>query len=153
MVLSTLHTNDAPQSLERLVNMGVAPFNIASSVHLIIAQRLARRLCRHCRTRRDVPRDALLQAGFLPDEIDERLAIYGPKGCDQCTDGYKGRVGIYQVLPVSPAIGRIIMDGGNSLDIARQAEAEGVIDLRRAGLNKVKQGLTSLEEIHRVTIE
>lgn len=152
MVLSTLHTNDAPQSLERLINMGVAPFNIASSVHLIIAQRLARRLCRHCRTRIEVPRDALLQLGFLPEELDE-LVIYGPKGCEHCTDGYKGRVGIYQVLPVSPAIGRIIMDGGNSLDIARQAAEEGVIDLRRAGLNKVKEGLTGLEEIHRVTID
>jgi type IV pilus assembly protein PilB len=152
MVLSTLHTNDAPQSLERLVNMGVAPFNIASSVHLIIAQRLARRLCRHCRSRVDIPRDALLQLGFVPDELDG-LALYGPKGCDQCTDGYKGRVGIYQVMPVSAAMGRIIMDGGNSLDIARQAGEEGVIDLRRAGLNKVKEGATSLEEIHRVTIE
>ncbi|MGA9470306.1 MAG: type IV-A pilus assembly ATPase PilB [Candidatus Macondimonas sp.] len=152
MVLSTLHTNDAPQSLERLVNMGVAPFNIASSVHLIIAQRLARRLCRHCRGRVDIPRDALLQLGFVPDELDG-LAVYGPKGCDQCTDGYKGRVGIYQVMPVSAAMGRIIMDGGNSLDIAKQADEEGIIDLRRAGLNKVKEGATSLEEIHRVTIE
>jgi type IV pilus assembly protein PilB len=152
MVLSTLHTNDAPQSLERLVNMGVAPFNIASSVHLIIAQRLARRLCRHCRSRVDIPRDALLQLGFVPDELDG-LAVYGPKGCDQCTDGYKGRVGIYQVMPVSAAMGRIIMDGGNSLDIAKQADEEGIIDLRRAGLNKVKEGATSLEEIHRVTIE
>ncbi|HBG51924.1 MAG TPA: type IV-A pilus assembly ATPase PilB, partial [Gammaproteobacteria bacterium] len=119
---------------------------------LIIAQRLARRLCRHCRTRMEVPRDALLQLGFLPEELDE-LVIYGPKGCEHCTDGYKGRVGIYQVLPVSPAIGRIIMDGGNSLDIAKQAAEEGVIDLRRAGLNKVKEGLTGLEEIHRVTID
>ena len=152
MVLSTLHTNDAPQSLERLVNMGVAPFNIASSVHLIIAQRLARRLCRHCRSRVDIPREALLQLGFVPDELDG-LAVYGPKGCDQCTDGYKGRVGIYQVMPVSAAMGRIIMDGGNSLDIAKQADEEGIIDLRRAGLNKVKEGATSLEEIHRVTIE
>ncbi|MGB2941337.1 MAG: type IV-A pilus assembly ATPase PilB [Candidatus Macondimonas sp.] len=152
MVLSTLHTNDAPQSLERLVNMGVAPFNIASSVHLIIAQRLARRLCRHCRSRVDIPRDALLQLGFVPDELDG-LTLYGPKGCDQCTDGYKGRVGIYQVMPVSAAMGRIIMDGGNSLDIAKQADEEGIIDLRRAGLNKVKEGATSLEEIHRVTIE
>lgn len=152
MVLSTLHTNDAPQSLERLVNMGVAPFNIASSVHLIIAQRLARRLCRHCRSRVDIPRDALLQLGFAPDELDG-LTLYGPKGCDQCTDGYKGRVGIYQVMPVSAAMGRIIMDGGNSLDIAKQADEEGIIDLRRAGLNKVKEGATSLEEIHRVTIE
>ena len=100
----------------------------------------------------EVPRDALLQLGFLPEELDE-LVIYGPKGCEHCTDGYKGRVGIYQVLPVSPAIGRIIMDGGNSLDIAKQAAEEGVIDLRRAGLNKVKEGLTGLEEIHRVTID
>jgi type IV pilus assembly protein PilB len=151
-VLSTLHTNDAPQSLERLVNMGVAPFNIASSVHLIIAQRLARRLCRHCRSRVDIPRDALLQLGFVPEELDG-LTVHGPKGCDQCTDGYKGRVGIYQVMPVSPAMGRIIMDGGTSLDIADQAARDGVIDLRRAGLNKVKEGATSLEEIHRVTIE
>ncbi len=152
MVLSTLHTNDAPQTLTRMVNMGVAPFNIASSVSLIIAQRLARRLCTHCKQPLDLPRDVLLKAGFAADELGE-LEIYGPQGCDQCTDGYRGRVGIYQVLPVSEAIGRIIMEGGNSLQIGDQARAERVPDLRAAGLRKVRAGITSLEEIHRVTLE
>ncbi|HYW04349.1 MAG TPA: type IV-A pilus assembly ATPase PilB [Gammaproteobacteria bacterium] len=152
MVLSTLHTNDAPQTLTRLVNMGVAPFNIASSVTLIIAQRLARRLCTHCKEPLDLPRDVLLDAGFDEDELDE-LKIYGPRGCDQCTDGYRGRVGIYQVLPVSEAIGRIIMEGGNSLHISDQARKEGVTDLRTSGLRKVRAGITSLEEVHRVTLE
>jgi type IV pilus assembly protein PilB len=153
MVLSTLHTNDAPQTLTRMVNMGIPPFNIASAVNLIIAQRLARRLCTHCKEPVDIPREALLEEGFSEEEIKAGLKIYGPKGCDQCNEGYKGRVGIYQVMPVTEAIGKIIMEGGNDMDIATQAEKEGVADLRKSGLKKVKDGLTSLEEINRVTKE
>jgi type IV pilus assembly protein PilB len=153
MVLSTLHTNDAPQTLTRMVNMGIPPFNIASAVNLIIAQRLARRLCTHCKEPVDIPREALLEEGFTEEEIKAGLKIYGPKGCDQCNEGYKGRVGIYQVMPVTEAIGKIIMEGGNDMDIATQAEKEGVADLRKSGLKKVKDGLTSLEEINRVTKE
>jgi type IV pilus assembly protein PilB len=150
LVLSTLHTNDAPQTLTRLVNMGVAPFNIASAVNLIIAQRLARRLCTHCKEPIDVPAEALLEEGFTEDEVSG-LQLFGPKGCDQCSGGYKGRVGVYQVMPVSEEMGKIIMSGGNSMQLAEQAAAEGVADLRRSGLNKVKAGLTSLEEINRIT--
>ncbi|MCO6414237.1 MAG: type IV-A pilus assembly ATPase PilB [Thiogranum sp.] len=150
MVMSTLHTNDAPQTLTRLANMGVPPYNIASSVNLIIAQRLARRLCNNCKKPVDVPKPALLEEGFREDELDE-LKIYGPVGCDQCVDGYKGRVGIYQVMPVTESIGRIIMENGNAMHIADQAKKEGVADLRTSGLKKVKDGLTSLEEINRVT--
>ncbi len=152
MVLSTLHTNDAPQTLERLLNMGVAPFNIASSVSLIIAQRLARRLCAQCKQPIDVPLDALREEGFSETEA-RQVQPYGPVGCNSCTNGYRGRVGLYQVMPVTGEIGRIIMDHGNSRQIAAQARAEGVIDLRRAGLNKVAEGVTSLEEINRVTVE
>jgi type IV pilus assembly protein PilB len=150
MVLSTLHTNDAPATLTRLVNMGVAPFNIASSVHLIIAQRLARRLCNHCKQPIEIPKPALLKAGFKENELAD-LKIFGPVGCDACSDGYKGRVGIYQVMPVSDAVGNIIMRGGNQLDIEIQSQKEGVDDLRRAGLKKVRDGITSLEEIESVT--
>ena len=152
MVLSTLHTNDAPQTLTRLLNMGVAPFNIASSVTLIIAQRLCRRLCPSCKTPTEVPTEALREEGFGEDEVGG-LKIYRPVGCDQCTEGYKGRVGLYQVMPVTEQIGKLIMENGNSLQIAEQARREGVEDLRRAGLNKVKAGMTSLEEVNRVTIE
>jgi len=153
MVLSTLHTNDAPQTLTRLANMGVAPFNIASAVQLIIAQRLARRLCNHCKRHLDdIPPEALVSAGFREDEAD-KLKIYGPVGCDQCSDGYKGRVGVYQVMPVSEEMGRIIMSGGNALELGDQAEKEGVPDLRASGLNKVREGVTSLEEINRITKE
>lgn len=153
MVLSTLHTNDAPQTLTRLVNMGVAPFNIASAVNLIIAQRLARRLCNNCKKVEDIPREALLEEGFTEEEISS-IKTYGPGGCDQCGDkGYKGRVGIYQVMPISEAIGRIIMEGGNSLQIEEQARKEGIPDLRKSGLKKVKDGVTSLEEVNRVTKE
>ncbi len=151
LVLSTLHTNDAPQTLTRLANMGVPAFNIASSVHLIIAQRLARRLCNSCKEPVEVPREALLTEGFTEEDLAENPTFYGPKGCDQCTLGYKGRVGIYQVMPVSEAMGRIIMENGNSLQLADQAEKEGVRDLRRSGLMKVLQGVTSIEEINRVT--
>lgn len=150
MVMSTLHTNDAPQTLTRLANMGVPPYNIASSVNLIIAQRLARRLCNNCKQPIDIPNEALLEEGFREEDLTG-LRLYGPVGCDQCADGYKGRVGVYQVMPVSEAIGRIIMENGNSLQIAEQAKKEGVADLRESGLKKVKDGLTSLDEINRVT--
>lgn len=150
LVLSTLHTNDAPATLTRLVNMGVAPFNIASSVHLIVAQRLGRRLCPNCKKPLDLPKEALLRAGFREDEVDS-LTVYGPVGCDACNGGYKGRVGIYQIMPVSEAIGEIIMRGGNQLDIERQARSEGILDMRQSGLKKVRDGVTSLEEIESVT--
>jgi type IV pilus assembly protein PilB len=150
LVLSTLHTNDAPATLTRLANMGVAPFNIASSVHLIIAQRLARRLCESCKKPVDIPQPALLKAGFKKEEVGD-VQLYAPVGCDACSDGYKGRVGIYQVMPVSEATGQIIMRGGNQLDIEKQAEKEGVFDLRVAALHKARQGVTSLEEVERMT--
>ncbi len=153
LVLSTLHTNDAPRTLTRLVDMGVKPYAIATSVSLIIAQRLARRLCNSCKEVKDVPKEALLKEGFTEDDIKGGLEVFGPVGCNSCNEGYKGRLGIFQVLEVSEKIGRIIMEGGNALQIADQAQVEGVIDLRRAGLNKVKEGLTSLEEVNRVTIE
>jgi type IV pilus assembly protein PilB len=152
LVLSTLHTNDAPQTLTRLLNMGVPAYNIASSVNLIIAQRLARRLCKFCKRRADIPRDELIREGFRPDEADS-LELYEPVGCDQCNDGFKGRVGIYQVMPVSEAIGRIIMEGGNAIDIADQARKEGISDLRASGLEKVRQGVTSLAEVNSVTVD
>lgn len=150
LVLSTLHTNDAPQTLTRLANMGVPPYNIASTVSLIIAQRLARRLCGKCKEPIELPREALLKEGFTESDLED-LVIYGPKGCDNCADGYKGRVGIYQVMPVSEEMGRIIMEGGNAMQLADQAEKEGVADLRTSGLRKVKQGITSLAELNRVT--
>ena len=152
LVLSTLHTNDAPQTLTRLLNMGVAPFNIASSVSLIIAQRLARRLCGHCKQPITIPRDQLLAFGFKEQDLTG-IKLYGPKGCDQCSNGYKGRVGIYQVVPISDAMGRIIMEGGNSMQIADQAKKEGIPDLRESGIKKMKDGLTSIEEVSRVTKE
>ena len=150
LVLSTLHTNDAPQTLTRLANMGVPPFNIASSVLLIMAQRLARRLCPHCKAPDDLPKEALLEEGFKEEDLTE-LTVYKPVGCDRCTRGYKGRVGIFQVMPVSEEMGRIIMEGGNSLQLADRAAKEGVDNLRQSGLKKVKAGVTSLEEINRVT--
>ncbi|MFZ5508475.1 MAG: type IV-A pilus assembly ATPase PilB [Pseudomonadota bacterium] len=153
LVLSTLHTNDAPTTLERLKNMGVAPFNIASSVILITAQRLARRLCA-CKKPVTIPIEALIEAGFREDEIDGTWQLYGPNGCDRCKgSGYKGRVGIYQVMPISEEIQRIIMTGGNSMDIAAQAQQEGIRDLRQSGLLKAKQGVTSLEEVLGTTNE
>jgi type IV pilus assembly protein PilB len=153
LVLSTLHTNDAPRTLTRLVDMGVKPYAIATSVSLIIAQRLARKLCDNCKETKDIPREALEKEGFEAEDLDKGLKIFGPAGCKSCNDGYKGRVGIFQVMEVSETMGRIIMEGGNAMQIADQAASEGVIDLRRAGLNKVKEGVTSLEEINRVTIE
>ncbi len=153
LVLSTLHTNDAPKTLTRMVDMGVKPYAIATSVSLIIAQRLARRLCDSCKEQRDVPKEALKKEGFTDDDIKRGIKIFGPVGCNSCTDGYKGRAGIFQVMEVSEEMGRIIMEGGNSMQIAQQAESEGVWDLRRAGLQKVMDGITSLEEVNRVTIE
>jgi type IV pilus assembly protein PilB len=150
LVLSTLHTNDAPGTLTRLVNMGVAPFNIASSVHLIIAQRLARRLCEHCKRPLALPEAVLLKAGYRKEDLSD-LTVYGPVGCDGCSEGYRGRVGIYQVMPISEATGDLIMRGGNQLDIEKQANQEGVFDLRISGLRKVRAGITSLEEVERVT--
>lgn len=153
LVLSTLHTNDAPQTLTRLVDMGVKPYAIATSVSLIIAQRLARRLCNSCKQPMEIPKEALLKEGFLEADVNAGMKIFGPKGCQNCTDGYKGRVGIYQVLPITESIARIILADGSAVDIATQAEKDGVWDLRRAGLEKVKSGLTSLEEVNSVTIE
>ena len=150
LVLSTLHTNDAPQTLTRLANMGVPPYNIASAVTLIIAQRLARRLCDKCRTIDDVPREALIEEGFREDQIDD-IKIYKAVGCEQCNKGYKGRLGIFQVLPISEDMGRLIMEGGNAMQLADQASKEGAADLRESGLKKVLDGVTSLEEINRVT--
>ena len=147
LVMSTLHTNDAPQTLTRLMNMGVPTFNIASSILLITAQRLARRLCT-CKQPMTVPEQALLDAGFKEEDLDGSWTLYGPGGCDRCKgSGYKGRVGIYQVMPISEATQRLIMSGATALDLAAQAKLEGVKDLRESGLLKVKQGLTSLEEV------
>jgi len=152
LVLSTLHTNDAPQTLSRMINMGIAPFNIASSVSLIIAQRLARRLCNNCKKPADIPNEALLAEGFKEEDLPG-LKTYKAIGCDQCDKGYKGRVGIYQVMPVSDAMARIIMEEGNAIQLADQAQKEGINDLRQSGLLKVKQGITSLEDVNRVTKE
>ncbi|HET7396195.1 MAG TPA: type IV-A pilus assembly ATPase PilB [Gammaproteobacteria bacterium] len=153
MVLSTLHTNDAPKTLTRLADIGVAPYSIATAVNLIIAQRLARRLCSHCKKVADIPREALRKEGFTDEDIDSGMTIYEPVGCDQCNEGYKGRTGVYQVMPVSEAMGRIIMEGGNAIQIADQAAKEGVADLRQSGLRKVKDGHTSLAELNRITTE
>ncbi len=153
LVLSTLHTNDAPTTLTRMMNMGIPTFNIASSVILITAQRLARRLCATCKAPLDVPRKALLEAGYKAEELDGTWTPYKPVGCSACNNGYKGRVGIYQVMPISEEIQRIILRGGSALDIAQQASREGVRSLRESGLLKVKLGLTSLEEVISVTNE
>jgi type IV pilus assembly protein PilB len=153
MVMSTLHTNDAPTTLTRLLNMGVAPFNIASSVLLITAQRLARKLCETCKTPAEYPKEAMIKAGYLPEELDGSWKPYRAVGCSACNNGYKGRVGIYQVMPITEAIQRIILSEGTSMDIAKQAEIEGVRDLRQSGLVKVKVGVTTLEEVIAVTNE
>ena len=147
LVLSTLHTNDAPTTLTRMLNMGIAPFNIASSVILITAQRLARRLCPHCKLPADVPGKALIDAGFKSDELDGSWTPYKPIGCPACNNGYKGRVGIYQVMPITEEMQRIILAGGSALEIASQSRREGVRSLRQSGLHKVKLGITSLEEV------
>ena len=153
LVLSTLHTNDAPNTLTRMVDMGVKPYAIASSISLIIAQRLARRLCNECKEARDIPPEALLKEGFTREDIKRGFTIYGPVGCARCVAGYKGRTGIYQVMPVTHEIGQIILQGGNATQVAEQATLEGVWDLRRSALEKAKQGITGLEEINRITID
>jgi type IV pilus assembly protein PilB len=154
MVLSTLHTNDAPSTLARLINMGIPSYNVAASVNLITAQRLGRRLCPNCRKPVDIPPEALLNAGFSEADLDGSWQAYTAGGCPNCKDtGYKGRVGIYQVMSVSEEIVRIILKNGSAADIAEQAHLEGVLNLREAGLLKVKQGQTSLEEVLAVTNE
>ncbi|WP_430438050.1 type IV-A pilus assembly ATPase PilB [Methylibium petroleiphilum] len=153
MVMSTLHINDAPTTLTRLMNMGVAPFNIASSVILITAQRLARKLCENCKAPADYPREALLRAGFAESDLDGSWKPYRAVGCSSCSNGYRGRVGIYQVMPISEEIQRIILTQGNAVDIAKQAQQEGVRDLRQSGLVKVRAGVTTLEEVISVTNE
>ena len=153
MVLSTLHTNSAAETLTRLLNMGVPAFNVATTVSLIIAQRLGRRLCKECKVIEDIPKASLLEMGFTSADITEKTKIFGPniQGCSQCHSGYSGRVGLYEVLPITQAIGHVIMEGGSSLDILDTALKEGLQTLRRSGLNRVLDGVTSLEEINRVT--
>ena len=154
LVLSTVHTNDAPSTLVRMLNMGVAPFNIASSVNLITAQRLARKLCPQCKRPEDIPPEALLRAGFSEEDLDGSWQPFGPIGCDHCKGtGYKGRIGVYEVMPISDDMRQLIMRNGTSLDIAEQAQREGVRNLRQSGLIKVKAGITSLEEIEACTNE
>ena len=152
LVLSTLHTNDAPATVARLTNMGVPAYNIVSTVHLVLAQRLARTL-HTCKVREEVPPEVLKKAGFTDEEVESGMELYAAKGCDQCTAGYKGRSGVFQVMPISEAMEEIILSGGGALELARQAEREGIIDLRRAALNKVKSGKISLTEMNRVTKE
>ncbi|HUR87896.1 MAG TPA: type IV-A pilus assembly ATPase PilB [Ramlibacter sp.] len=153
LVMSTLHTNDAPTTLTRMRNMGIAPFNIASSVILITAQRLARRLCTSCKAPADIPHETLLDAGFREEDVDGTWTTYRPVGCSMCNNGYKGRVGIYQVMPVSEDMQRIILSDGSEMDIASQAQRDGVRDLRQSGLLKVRAGVTTLEEVISVTNE
>jgi type IV pilus assembly protein PilB len=153
MVMSTLHTNDAPSTLTRLLNMGVAPFNVAASVLLITAQRLARKLCDNCKTPADYPREAMLKAGFTDDDLDGSWKPYRSVGCSSCSNGYKGRVGIYQVMPINEEMQRLILAEGSVIDIEKQAQLDGVRDLRQSGLIKVRSGVTTLEEVISVTNE
>jgi len=154
LVLSTLHTNDAPTTLTRLLNMGVAPFNVASSVILITAQRLGRKLCTHCKRPEDIPPEALLRAGFSEEDLDGSWQAFAAVGCDHCGGtGYKGRIGIYEVMTISDEMRTLIMRSGNALEIADLAQREGIRNLRQSGLLKVKAGLMSLEEIEAVTNE
>lgn len=154
MVMSTLHTNSAPETLTRLRNMGVPSFNIATSVNLVIAQRLARRLCSQCKKPADIPQQSLLEMGFTETDLQQpEFQIYEPVGCNECREGYKGRVGIYEVMKVTPEISRIIMEDGNALEIADASARAGFNNLRRSGLIKVMQGVTSLQEVNRVTSE
>lgn len=152
LVLSTLHTNDAPQTINRLVQMGIEPFNIVSAVNLIMAQRLGRRLCEHCKKEADFPEKTYLDAGFEKEELNT-LKVYTPVGCELCNDGYKGRVGIYQVMPISEKMRALILSGGNAMEMADLSKSEGINDLRASGLEKIRQGITSLEEIDRITEE
>ncbi|AMJ56049.1 MULTISPECIES: type IV-A pilus assembly ATPase PilB [Stenotrophomonas] len=151
MVLSTLHTNDAPQTIARLMNMGIAPYNITSSVTLVIAQRLARRLCSNCKRPTQLPENALLAEGYTAEQIAKGINLFEPVGCDECTEGYKGRTGIYQVMPMTDDIAAIVLQGGNAMDIADAAQKIGINDLRQSALIKAAQGTTSLAEINRVT--
>jgi type IV pilus assembly protein PilB len=150
LVLSTLHTNSAAETLTRLLNMGVPSYNVASSVSIIIAQRLARRLCTQCREEEHLSEQQLIEQGFPADKLAD-ITLYKAIGCSHCTGGYKGRVGIYEVIKISPEISSIIMEGGNSLDIAKQCQKEGYNNLRQSGLQKAMNGMTSLAEINRVT--
>ena len=150
LVLSTLHTNDAPQTLNRLMQMGIEPFNIVTAVILIIAQRLARRLCEHCKTTASLPESTLIATGFKIEELNT-LKIYRPVGCERCTNGYKGRIGIYQMMTLSDHMRALILEGGNAMQLAELAKSEGINDLRESGLNKIRMGITSLEEIDRIT--
>jgi len=152
LVLSTLHTNDAPQTINRLMQMGIEPFNIVSAVNLIMAQRLGRRLCEHCKKEADFPDKTYIDAGFKEEEL-ATLKVYGPVGCDHCNEGYKGRVGIYQVMPISEKMRALILNGGNAMQMAELSKSEGINDLRASGLDKIRQGITSLEEIDRITEE
>ncbi|MGH8580620.1 MAG: ATPase, T2SS/T4P/T4SS family, partial [Gammaproteobacteria bacterium] len=153
MVMSTLHTNDAPQTLTRMADMGIQPFAIATTVNIIIAQRLARRLCGHCKRPLDMPKDGLIQEGFSEHDVEQGFTVYEAAGCDQCNNGYKGRVGLYQVMPISDPMRRLIMEGTNAVALADQAEKEGIPDIRQSALKKVKDGITSMKEINRVTLE
>lgn len=150
MVMSTLHTNSAPETLTRLRNMGVPAFNLATSINLIVAQRLARRLC-DCKVKLDIPKNALIEKGFTEKDVDEGLEVYGPKGCERCTGGYKGRVGIYEVVKITPQISKIIMEDGNSIQIAEVCQQQGFNNIFQSALRKVKAGVTSLDEVDRVT--
>lgn len=153
MVMSTLHTNDGPQTLTRLQDMGIPPFAVATTINLIVAQRLARRLCRNCMQPEDIPADALFREGFTEQELATKFKVYRAVGCDKCNNGYKGRTGIYQVMPITDAMKRLIMAGANAVELADQSAKEGIPDLRRSALTKVRNGITSLEEINAVTLQ
>jgi len=153
LVLSTLHTNSAAETLNRLVNMGIPTFNIASSVTIIVAQRLARKLCENCKTLRDdFTHAGLIELGFKECDVNN-IKLYKAVGCSQCTNGYRGRVGLYEVMPMSKALGQLVMSGGNSLDILKVAQSEGMLTIYESGLEKAKIGITSIEEVNRVTVE
>jgi type IV pilus assembly protein PilB len=153
MVMSTLHTNDAPQTITRLLDMGVAPFAIATTLNVIIAQRLARRLCPHCKTPVSLPKDSLHAEGYTEADIDQGISLFQAVGCDQCNEGYKGRVGIYEVMPISDEMKRLIMKGANAMELADQSQKEGIPNIRQSALRKVKDGITSLEEINSITMD
>ena len=153
MVMSTLHTNDAPQTLTRMIDMGVKPFAIATAVNIITAQRLGRRL-HSCKEQADIPKASLLAEGFSEEDVDSgKLVIYAPTGCDDCTKGFKGRVGIYQVMMMSDVMQRLVMEGKNSIDLADQAQVEGVPDIRQSAIKKVRDGMTRIDEMNRITQE
>lgn len=153
LVLSTLHTNSAAETLTRLLNMGIPSFNIASSISLLIAQRLVRKLCEDCKIfRDDVTPESLVELGFSEREA-KSMVVYKAVGCNHCTNGYRGRIGLFEVMPMTKALGQLIMSGANAGEILKQAQSEGMLTIYQAGLEKVKHGITSLEEINRVTVE